>query len=112
MINMVKKTRSRRRYSNFKSVGRRYSKKMSPTNVIIGGVAYGVLEPTLNSMASRAGLGISDEILKFGVGYYLAKKSGTAQAVGVSMLSIASYKLAQGRFNLMGGVTANGEGDF
>ena len=105
---MAKK--STRRYSPKKKTYRRKSTN-SPTKALIGGLMYAVAEPMIDTFTSRIPLGTmgSDEIIKAAVGYLAAKRGGIIGDVGRAMLYVNAYKLAQGKFNLMGAVPVNSQ---
>lgn len=101
---MAKRRKSYRR--SFSKAKRRISRGFNRNKALIGGVGYAVLEPTIDSFTSQIPFGNigSDELIKVAIGYYGAKKSGMVGDVAKSMLYINAYKLAQGKFNLLGAV--------
>ena len=87
---------------------RRVSRALKPTNMIIGAAAYAMLEPTVNNLASRVGMGMSDDVIKGVGGYFLAKKRGIVGGIGSAALTISIYKLAARQGGLF--TASNGQG--
>lgn len=91
----------KRRVSMARKSYKRYSRALKPTNTMIGAVAYGLLEPTINSFAGKLGMGVSDDIVKGVGGYLLAKRGGLIGGIGQAALTISVYKLAASRGGLL-----------
>lgn len=90
---------------------RRRSNRMSKrTKQLLGAAGYAVIgEPALDAVASRVGLGVSDDIVKglagFGLSFYT---SGVPKAIGDAAVVIATYKVAGQRLgNIFGGLLGN-----
>jgi hypothetical protein len=86
--------------------------KKLDTMAIVGYAALG--EPLVDQLfANFAGnLGMSDDLLKLGAGYYLKGKSGLVGKIGMAMFVIQAYKfgkvITSGGLNLLGvGATSN-----
>jgi hypothetical protein len=90
---MPKKRASSRRRGMFGGMN-------SDTKRIVGSMGYAIIgEPVLDNIASRFGLGISDDIIKGLAGYFVSvNTSGVIKAMGESAISIASYKVAGTQF--------------
>ena len=106
---MVKrKTRARTRtvYRSVRSRARRAAGGISK-NIILGSLGYAFLEPTLDAQLAKFNINLEDDLIKAGLGYYLAKKQkGAIQGGAIAMMSIGirnivtSGKLGMG---LLGG---------
>lgn len=78
---------------------------------VLGAALYGAVgEPLLDQLASKVGLGISDDIVKGFAGYFVAKNtSGVVKSMGMAALSIAAYKVGKsGLTGLFGGASTAG----
>lgn len=91
----------RRRYSRIKRYARRVGRAFSPSKAVIGGAGYAFLEPFAVNMFPA----LNSPLLKGGMGYVLAKKSGVVGDIGKAALYIEIYKLSQG---FAGGIMTGG----
>lgn len=62
---------------------------------VVGSISYAVIgEPVLDQIASRFGLGLSDDIIKGLAGFFVSQNTtGIISAMGDSAVSIAAYKV-------------------
>lgn len=65
------------------------------TKEILGAVGYAVIgEPLLDKAASSFGLGLSDDIVKGVLGFFISRNTkGVIKAMGDSAVNIAAYKV-------------------
>lgn len=78
---------------------RRRSRKTGSLNTknLIGAMAYaGIGEPVLDMVASRFGLGLSDDLVKGVAGYFLAQNTkGVVRQMGKTAMVLSAYKFGQ-----------------
>lgn len=79
---------------------RRKSSSGVGNKVLIGLALTSTVEPLLNNVVSQVGINISDDILKLGAGYFLAKKQGYMKGIGYGLF-------ARGAGNVVGNLLNN-----
>ena len=62
----------------------------------IGALATGFLKPTIDSLTSKVGLGVGDEIMMTGLGYVLKGKSGIVGDIGRTLFTVGLFELGRG----------------
>jgi hypothetical protein len=81
---------------------RRVATGLKPTAALTSGVGYAIIEPMIDNVAAKVGMGLSDDVVKAVLGYLAVTKSRnqTIKGVGNAMLLISAYKFARSGFAL------------
>jgi hypothetical protein len=86
---------------------RKSGKKLTPKNVLIGGVAYGLVREPINNalknVTGNFGFNLADELVLGTAAWFAAKKGkGIVKDIGLVALGVEAHNLARGG---LGGIT-------
>ena len=76
-----------------KRVYRRKKPKLTMTKALVGGFGVVIADQLADQLLAKFNIGISDDIVKFGVGMYLARKPGMMGEAGKALAYVNASRL-------------------
>ena len=108
------KTRKRRKISvaKKKSYRRRRKKKLTITKALMGGFGVVIADQLADQMLAKFNIGVSDDIVKFGIGMYASTRSGMIGEAGKALAYVNASRLLSNINigNILGNATSGTNG--